>query len=128
MTGRIQIEIDSAGSGFAEGSAKWFGEQEDLRSELRRVLGPDAVPGGPPDSGAKGVELVVPIVVALASGRAIPALAQCIQTWLIIRPRDWVLNIKKVDNGKESWTQVSGTSLPSDIVKSLSRLLGEEVA
>ena len=122
---RVLIEIDSGTSGFAEGSERWHREREDLRGELLRALGPGAVLGESPKPGAKGAELV-PIVIALAGGRAIPALARCLEMWLKTRPRDWSFRITRVDNDEGKSVYVTAENLPSDAVESLARLLSKE--
>jgi hypothetical protein len=126
--GRVRIEIDSGSSGFAEGTDKWHLEREELRGELQRALGPGAVLGGQPEPGAKGVVLV-PIVIALAGGTAIPALARCLEMWLKTRPRDWAFRITRVDDGKENKENtvlVTAENLPGDALESLARMLGED--
>jgi hypothetical protein len=123
--GRVRIEIDSGTSGFAEGSDNWYRERAELRGELQRALGPGAVLGGQPEPGTKGAVLV-PIVIALAGGTAIPALARCLEMWLKTRPRDWAFRITRVDDGKEKSVVVTAENLPGDVVESLARMLGEE--
>jgi Effector Associated Constant Component 1 len=122
---RVLIEIDSGVSGFAQGSDRWHREREDLRGELQRALGPSALLAQSPKPGAKGAELV-PIVVALAGGTAIPSLARCLEMWLKTRPRDWSFRITRVDDDKGKSVYVTAENLPSDAVESLARLLGKE--
>jgi hypothetical protein len=122
---RILIEIDSGTSGFAEGSDRWHREREDLRAELQRALGSSAMLAASPKPGAKGAELV-PIVIALASGSAIPALARCLEMWLKTRPRDWSFRITRVDDDEGQSVYVKAENLPSDAVESLAHLLGKE--
>lgn len=122
---RMQIEIDSGTSGFAEGSDRWYRERAELRGELQRALGSSAVPDGPPAEGAKGVELV-PIIIALAGGSAIPALARCLEMWLKTRPRDWSFVLTRTEGGKEQTVRIAAHNLPGEAVESLARLLGDD--
>jgi Effector Associated Constant Component 1 len=118
---RIEITVDTGDSGFAVGSAKWHREQERLRAELRRELGPGVLAEAPPEPGDKGA-ILVPIVVALASGRAIPALEKFFAAWFKSKPRTWSVNVEWGDGH----IQVTGDNVSEGMLKSVADIIASK--
>jgi len=119
----VLIKVDPESAWFAEGTEKWHGERESLRSELERELGPGAVQRSVPQAGEKGLPLVA-IVVVLASARAIQALAKCFDSWLKNRPGERSLTVTVTVHGKEHSIRITAENASIGTFQSFIQSIG----
>jgi Effector Associated Constant Component 1 len=122
--GRIEARIAPESSLFTTGSEGWLEEQEALRADLERALGPGVVKRGEPEPNAKGVPLI-PIVVALGGAHFFQSLARAFEAWIRYRPGERSLTMTADIDGKKITVQINARNAPLDALQPVMQALGE---
>lgn len=122
--GRVEARIAPASSRFTTGSQGWLTEQEALREDLERELGPGAVQQAEPEQGAKGLPLI-PIVVALGGAHFFQSLARAFEAWVRYRPGERSIVMTATVNGKEISVRIDAKNVSVDTLQPFMRALGE---